>query len=91
MKTGDPVLFIRGCINVITMLIFCFLPCNFGEDVTTHYADLADTTYGMSWHLVPLELQSSFKIMIMITQKPIQLDGFAGLKCTRDTYKEVAY
>lgn len=72
------------------LFLFGFVVCNFGESVTSHYTDLSNKIYNLSWHLCPLKFQRSVKLMMFNTQQPIYIEGFAGLRCTHETYKKVS-
>lgn len=91
LKNDDLLILGRGSSVLIVMVFLCFLLCNLGEDVTSHYANVNDSIYQISWYLCPLELQKSFKLMIMISQKPIYLEGFARFQCNRETFNRVFF
>lgn len=81
--------FLKGFINLAITMLMSFLLCNYGENVTSHYSDLSDLIYQMSWLSCPLKVQNSFKLMIMNSQKLIDLEGFARFQCNHDTFKKV--
>lgn len=71
-------------------LAWLYLFCNIGDEITTRFRNVGDTLYRGPWHKLPLNLRRNIPEMIlMIAQKPIHIQGFGNLRCTRETYKSV--
>lgn len=66
-----------------------FLICNLGEMVTSAFADLNETVYGIAWPLCPIELQKNLVMMLPSTQKSVIMRGIFSLDCSRSTFKQV--
>lgn len=90
LTTSDVVNFVLGLEVFIIWLLSCFILSYYGEKVTSCHIDLSDLVYELPWYLLPLKLQSPFEMMIMISQKPVHLQGFGKFKCTRETFKMVS-
>lgn len=76
---------------LVRLFLLGFVICNFGENVTSHYSDLNNEIYNLSWHLCSLKMQHSVKIMMFNAQQPIYIEGFPKLRCTHETYTKVSY
>lgn len=68
-----------------------YVLCYFGESVTTTSGVLDATVYSKSWYLCPVDTQRYFSIFMMLAQKPLFIEGFARLNCTRETFKQVIF
>lgn len=73
----------------LNFLIWLFLFCYFGDEVTSRFIEISDLTYDCPWHLYPNKLRKNFKLMMLVAQKPVYLEGIAGIKCTRIMFKKV--
>lgn len=92
LQTGDYVAIVKVFQYLILWMIFFFYFCDFGERVTSnHYICLRDSIYQKSWHICSLDLQKSFKLMIMLYQRPVYVQGFAGVQCTRENFQKVFF
>lgn len=89
MKSGDIQISVLGYLGLIFWFPSCFFLCNFGEQVASHYFDLSDAIYNIPWRLCQLETKKLLIPMIIISRKPVYLEGFAQLQCSRETYKKV--
>lgn len=88
MNTNNIEFFNQGAHTMIIWLYMCFILCNFGQDVTSHYSDLTNEIYNLSWQLYALEMRHS---MILNSQQSIYIEGFGKRHCTRDTFKKVIF
>lgn len=89
LQNGDPILFLRWFDVVVIWMCTCFLLCNLGDGVTSHYANLSYSIYNKSWYLYPFKLRKYFKLIILMSQQPVHMEAFANLRCTRETFKKV--
>lgn len=79
-----------GCITgVVVSGLYLF--CNFGNDVTTRFSSLNVTIFHSPWYSMPADVQQYLRLMIVNTQKPIYMKGFANIDCTRDIFKKVYF
>lgn len=69
----------------IQILIFCEL----GKRVTDRFAHISDVIYFSEWYTFPKEIQQMLPTVLVAAQEPVVLQGFANLKCTRDSFKKV--
>ncbi|XP_031636515.1 odorant receptor coreceptor-like [Contarinia nasturtii] len=76
-----------------TMIFWAFIQmfyiCDLGENVTTYFSQIEDKIYSCDWYLFPMKIQKLLPIVLMSGEKPVIIQGFANLKCTRDAFKKV--
>lgn len=89
LKTGDRLLIASGCFISSAWVPLFYHLCNFGENVAISFNEFNESIYHLPWHLCSLELQKYVRFMLMITQKPVYLQGFPGLNCARAMFKKV--
>lgn len=86
---GDLVSLLLGIEVLMLWMVFGFFLNHYGEAVTSRHNDLCVIIYKKSWFLCSLEIQKAFKMMIMLSQKPVHLQGYANFTCTHETFKRV--
>lgn len=83
-----------GMMAAFTRTAMClpvfFLTCNFGELVTSAFEELDVPLYNLSWHLIPIEQQRYFILILNAIQKPVVIKGLFSLDCSRVTFKMVS-
>lgn len=57
--------------------------------MTTQFDQMNHLINDCDWYIFPNELQRILPIVMMSTQQPVVLQGFANMKCTRDAFKQV--
>lgn len=84
--------------NLISELIFIvytfgqmFVLCDMGENLTNHFGHISDAIYCADWYMFPKDVQRIMPTVIMAAQRPVILQGFANLKCTRSAFKKVNF
>lgn len=68
---------------------YIFLFCNFGENVTSKFLAIDHAINECDWYLFPYDVQRMLPTIMMSTQKPLILCGFANVVCTREAFKRV--
>lgn len=76
-----------ACLNVVMMWLFIY--CYFGDQVTSRFSDITDTLYLCDWHLLPLHTQKNVPMMILAAQRFVHIKGFASSSCSRESFKKV--
>lgn len=88
-KTMDYLLVVSA-ISILTIwLPLFYMLCDFGEHVTIASGRLNTSFYSNSWYLCPIEMQRYFLVILLAAQKPLYMEGFARLNCSRETFKRV--
>lgn len=68
-----------------------FMFCDFGENLSNGFDALNSEICNRNWYSFPIEIQRLLPIILVSTQKPVQLLGFGNIPCTRETFKVVIY
>lgn len=63
--------------------------CDLGENVTTRFSQIEDKICTCEWYIFRTNVQKILPILIRSAQKPVIVQGFANLTCTRDAFKKV--
>lgn len=74
------------CIVFSSSFIYCF----FGEKFITEFEKINSSIYGMSWHLLPVEMQKKIPTMMAMAQRPVHLKGFFSIQCSHLYYQNVS-
>lgn len=68
-----------------------FLFCEMGENLNNQFSRVSDAIYSSSWYMFPRDLQRIIPTVMMAAQRPVTLQGFANLRCTRQAFKKVFF
>lgn len=63
--------------------------CESGEKVTSHFDHFGSEFGQCEWHKLPIEMQRIYLIFLSDTQQPKNVQSYAGITCTRNTFKQV--
>lgn len=66
-----------------------FVFCNLGESVSALFSQIDNLFYCCDWYTFPTDIQRILPTVMMAAQQPVDIQGFANLKCTRDAFKRV--
>lgn len=74
-----------------TLHVYCgtFFYCYFGQRLTSAFGEISDSVYGISWYLLPIEMQSILPAMMPMAQRSVYIRGFANIECTHRFYRKV--
>lgn len=89
LNTGDTLLASGAVSSMAAFVPFFYLLCNSGGKVTSAFAELNESIYNLSWYACPVKYQLYLLTMITMAKKPKYLGGFALLRCSRETFKQV--
>lgn len=74
---------------VVWSFVIEFIYCEFSERVCTRFEAVDDKISEIEWYVLPVEIQKMAPIIMMSTQKPVFLRGFANAVLSRETFKKV--
>lgn len=81
-------------INRFIELFFSFFGlfgfCEFGERLREAFDEINMVLNQIKWYLLPRKTQKILSIMLMFTQRPVELDIFGSVSCNRITFKKVS-
>lgn len=69
-------------------LIFSF--CELGEQIMSQFNKIDEEICNFDWHLLPLDIQKIYPIIMIGTQAPVMLIGMGNIECTREAFKKVS-
>lgn len=70
-------------------MVYVAILCLYGNHVTTEFEAANAAIYNCSWYEYPLEMQKMLKMMLMVSQKPVIIQGHMNTQCTREVLKKV--
>lgn len=62
-----------------------------GDTVTTRFNEVNESIWNCSLNEFPLEIQKFLPMILNATQKPVHIEGFMNVKCTREVLKAVSH
>lgn len=68
-----------------------FVFCDLGERVSDQFSQVDNAIYFCDWYKFPKEMQRMLPIIMISSQEPVTLTGFANLSCTREAFKKVDF
>lgn len=63
--------------------------CENAQDITDTFDDFDYSIYQMDWWLFPLGIKRMLPLVLMNSQKPVVVQSFGNLICSRLTFKSV--
>ena len=68
-----------------------FFACEIGQRATNAYSDIEDEIIQLDWYLYPIEIQRKLVPLLIYIQKPVQIEFFGSVSCSRMQFKKVKY
>lgn len=66
-----------------------FLICESGERVRFQFEMFAEEFERCNWYKLTIEMQRIYMMFLADIQRPVNIKSYAGVRCTRDTLKNV--
>lgn len=82
-----PVLLLFSCGYFALGLVL--IACELGQRMADAFEKLHNTIDQWDWYLFPLEIKRILIMVIAIAQKPVSVECFGSIACTRETFKDV--
>lgn len=83
-------LFVMGFYGLYSFGIV-FIACEFGQYVSGVFEEIEDDIEVFDWYLFPHELQRMLPMILIVTQKPLQLKFFGSISLLREYFKKVCF
>lgn len=80
----------RGAFLVITLKMFLYLICYFGDNVTERIEDVGTAAYQLAWYVLPVDKQRDLSMLIGASQNGVYIEGIACARCTREIFMRVS-
>lgn len=89
MDNSEPIEIVITSIFGFWVFSEIFLMCEPGERVTAQFEMFGDEFKRCNFYLLSIKTQRLYMMFLLDIQKPINIKSFAGIRCTRDTLKNV--
>lgn len=66
-----------------------FIACELGHRASNEFDDIYEVVDAFEWYLFPDELKKIHAIIISSVQRPVNIEFFGNISCSRDTFKGV--
>lgn len=77
------------CWSLLQTFIGISVICDFGEKFGTAFGKIQLDQ--INWYLLPCDTQKILLTILIVTQKPVELNIFGSISCNRITYKKVSF
>lgn len=68
-----------------------FLFCEFGERISIETEEAYNELLRCNWFIFPMIVRKILPIIIIGNEKPLGIEGFGNIKCTREAFKKVRF
>lgn len=89
MDGSEPIEIVITSLFMFWVFMEIFLICESGERVTAQFELFGKEFERCNWYKLSLGLQRLYMVFLSDIQKSINIRSFAGIRCTRDTLKNV--
>lgn len=69
---------------------FIFIICECGEKVCNAFNEINKEIDKLDWYLFPIEIQRNLPMLIIISQKPVIIQGYGNIWYNREAFKNAA-
>lgn len=91
IETKDRLLIVGGLSIFIAWLPLFYHLCNFGESIASAFEDFTGAIYDLPWYLSSMHHKKCIVFILLVSQRPVYLQGFPALNCSRAMFKKVCY
>lgn len=68
---------------------FMFLACELAQRSSDYFANIEDMAVQWNWYLFPDEIQRLLPLILIVMQRPVEIECFGGIASNRELYKKV--
>lgn len=80
---------LRFAISLVILTIYLSVLCFFGDEVNTQYENIQNEIYDCDWLEYPLKVQKLIPTILIVAEKPVYIQGFMNVRCTRESIRKV--
>lgn len=77
----------------ISMVLYAFgivfIACELVQRMTDAFAEINDAIGKLQWYLFPDEFQNMLPFNIQFAERPVDIEFFGSISCSRDVFKKV--
>lgn len=66
-----------------------FATCEIGQRLENTFDEINDAFCLLEWYLYPAKVQQMLVPILIITQKPVEINFFGSIACSREQFKKV--
>lgn len=66
-----------------------FFACEFGEQSSNAFNEVVEKIYQLKWYLFANKIRQILAMIIIAAQRPVEIECFGSLSCSRETFKKV--
>lgn len=82
---------IRLFIDLLITMIYISVLCMFGDRTASHFEGIHNMMcMQLRWNEFPLGIQKYFPMMLLVMTKPVYVQGYMAVNCTREFMKRVS-
>lgn len=70
-------------------LTVVFIACELSQRMGDAFDEIGSTIDQFDWYLFPIELKRMLPMIMAIAQRPVSMECFGSIACTRDVFKNV--
>lgn len=80
---------LMSIVNGIFGLTLVFICCELGQRMSDAFDKTNFTLVQLDWYLFPIEMKRMLPAIIAMIQRPVSMECFGSIICTRDVFKNV--
>lgn len=85
----DRTFIVRATFSLVSIIFWIFFVFNMGDTITSRFERVSNSVYSCRWVDFPPKSRKYVNTMLVVAQKPIYIQGFGNVRCTRETFKSV--
>lgn len=67
-----------------------FVACELGQRASNAFDEINDVIGQFDWYLFPDELKKILPIIMQFAQRPVDVEFFGSISCSREVFKRVS-
>lgn len=85
----DRTFIVRATFSLVSIIFWIFFVFNMGDTITRRFERVSNSVYSCRSVDFPPKSRKYVNTMLVVAQKPIYIQGFGNVRCTRETFKSV--
>ncbi|XP_055305834.1 uncharacterized protein LOC129570304 [Sitodiplosis mosellana] len=85
-NTADAV---RAIVFIPLVTVYVTFPCHFGHLVTMSAETIDESINQCCWEEFPVRVQKMQAIMMIMSQRPVYIQGVMNTKCSRESFQKI--
>lgn len=81
----------RFFVCLAVMMVYLVVLCFWSDEVTFKFGLINGKICECSWYKFPMKTQRLLPVLLMNVQKPVYIEGYMNVRCTRESVKIVIF